>query len=124
MVADAPGIGQGILDHDGIGSDEGVGSDAAELVNPDIRTKDGMVVNFDVSGQRGSVGHDDVVAHDAVVRHMALRHEQVVVANARHAAASAGPPVQCGKLADDVAFADDEFCPLAGVFQVLWVLTD
>ena len=46
-----------------------------------------------VAAQGGVVRHHDIVANDGVVADMGARHEQVVGADARHAAASAAPVV-------------------------------
>src|SRR5690606_5940006 len=72
-----------------------------------------------MAGQGGGVGHDDTVADLAVVGDMAIGHEQVVVADAGHAAALLGSAVHGDEFPDDVAVADLEPCGLAPVAEVL-----
>ena len=49
--------------------------------------EDGVVVDADVPGERGAVGHDHVVADRAVVRDVGVGHEEAVAADARQPAA-------------------------------------
>ena len=57
--------------------------------------------------------------HRAVMRHMHIGHEQVVVAYAGDAAAGFRAAVQRGEFPDIVPVADDEAAHLAMEFQIL-----
>ena len=62
----------------------------------------------DVAAERGVRPEDRLVADVAVVRHVHVVHEQVAVADRRHAAAAGGAAVDGDELAEDVARADLE----------------
>ena len=62
----------------------------------------------DVAPQGGGVGHDDPVAHLAVMGHVAVGHEEVAVADAGDAAAAGRTPVHGGEFPDGVVIPDAE----------------
>jgi len=67
-----------------------------------------VVLHGDVAPQGGGVGHDDPVAHLAVMGHVAVRHEEVAVADASDAAAGGRAPVHGGEFPDGVVIPDEE----------------
>ena len=54
------------------------------------RAHGGVILHRDVAGQRGAIGENSVAADDAIVRDVRTRHEQIVAADARDAAALHG----------------------------------
>ena len=73
--------------------------------------------------QHGGVAHDNVVAEHTVMRHMGIRHQQAVVANARLLALTRRA-VYGRALADCRAVADERIALLALKLQILRHLTD
>ena len=89
-----------------VGAGERVPPDPRELVGPHEGAEHGMVSHVHVPRQGGGVGEDRERPDAAVVRHVAVGHEVVVVADHRLAVAGHGPPVDRRELAEDVAGAD------------------
>ena len=58
-----------------------VAADVGELMYQCTAANDGPVCHLNLAGKLCRVGHDDVVAHNAVVCHMAIGHDQAVVAH-------------------------------------------
>ena len=82
---------------------------------PDVR----VVLDDHVAGERGAVAEDRLVADMAVVRHVRVGHEQVVIADARQPAAAGRAAMNRRELADDVAVADHQARPLAAELEIL-----
>ncbi len=55
-------------------------ADMAELVDKAAAADDGEIVDHNFAGELAGVADDHVVAHDAVVRHMAVGHDEAVAA--------------------------------------------
>ena len=87
--------------------------DSAE--GPDGR----IILNLDVTRQRRTIGHDDVIAQSAVVSDVNVCHQQIVAANASHASALGRPSVECNEFPDGVLVADDKTSGFTAVFNVL-----
>ena len=104
--------------------DEGMRADLAELVHAGEAAHDHPVAELHVPAERGVVGHHDVVAELAVVRHVRVGHEQVVVADARDALVVRRAAVDGAELAEHVAVADLEPRRLAPVLLVLRRIAD
>jgi len=79
VIALRNGKGQGIFDDDRVTADEGFASDPAKLVNTGISSDTGFVINGDVTGQGRGIGHNDLVSELAIVSHMGLRHQQIII---------------------------------------------
>jgi hypothetical protein len=95
-----------------------VRADAHELVHAGQTTQDHPVPHMHMAGQLHVVGQDGVVADLAIVGHVHVGHDPVVVAH------RVTPPPGCtdvegAELADRVAVADLQFAGLAGVLLVL-----
>ena len=80
---------------------------------------DGLVTHLHMSGQRGVVSQDGLVAHHAVVRDVYIGHDPVVVPDGGDAPVLHGADVEGAELADRVAVADLQTRGLARVFFVL-----
>ena len=95
-------------------------TDMAELVHEGASTDDGEVIDYDLSGQLGGIGHDDVIAQLAVVCDVAVRHDEVVVTDDGFAFTE-GSAVHGNELTDVAVVPDDG----PGLFTVeLKVLRD
>jgi hypothetical protein len=93
----------------------------AELLHGREGPDDGVVADLDMPSQRRAVGEDRPAADVTVVRHVAVDHEQVVVADGGEAAPLAGAAMESGELADRVAVPDLEAHRLVGELQILWI---
>jgi hypothetical protein len=67
-------------------------ADLAELVHQREAAEDHEIIDTDMAGQRGRIREDAVVADDAVVRQMHVRHDPIAVADAGD---TATVPLQC-----------------------------
>src|SRR5581483_7357949 len=84
----------------------------------------GPLRNVDMPGERGSVCHDYMVANKAVMRHMGIRHDQDVIANARYPTTRGRAPMQSDELANHIVIPDLEPGSFTGILQVLWRQSD
>jgi hypothetical protein len=100
-----------------------VGTDPAELVRTGETTEYDPVVHVHVPGKCHIVGHDCLVADDAVVRDMHISHDPVVVADYRIAEVLHGATADRRELANRIAIADQQACWLVGILLVLRVVT-
>src|SRR5215467_5249111 len=105
-------------------ADHRIGADTDVLVDAGQPTDYRMVANGDVSGQAGRIGHDQIVAQTAIVCHMAIGHEKVLVADRRHPAARLCPPIDGHVLPEHVVVSYDHLCRLPLVAEVLGRATD
>jgi hypothetical protein len=94
------------------------------LVNWCTAVSPPRIADLDVTAEGSAVGEHGVGADDAVVRHVRVRHEQVVVADERHALVAGGAAVDGAALAEHVAVADREQRRFAAVFLVLRRIAD
>ena len=69
--------------------------------------------------QGSAVGQHNVIANLAVMSHMRIDHEKVLVADTCYHPTAAGPGVERGELANDVVVADGEDTVLALVLLIL-----
>lgn len=95
--------------------DHGMGTDAAELVNPVAPGDYCVVADMDVPGEGGMPAHHDVVAEDAVVGDMGVGEEVVVIADDSEFAVVGGW-VDGDVFAEDVVVADMQAGDSALVF--------
>src|SRR5262249_18347215 len=102
-----------------IAPDERMLRDPDELVDA-ARGADGRVVaDLDVTGQSRRVGEDDAATDPAIVADVRVRHEEIPVADPRHAASADGAAADRHVLADLVPGADLERRRLALVLEIL-----
>ncbi len=79
--------GQHVLRHNGSAADEGVRAHGAELMDRAECADGGIVLDDDMTGQRGAVGQDAMAAHLAVVADVRVGHQQIAGAQTRYAVA-------------------------------------
>jgi hypothetical protein len=84
-----------------------------------VRTHACPVGDLDMACQGRGICHYDIAAELAIVRDVRLRHKQIVVTDASHAAAARRPAMYRHKFADLVSLAYLDRCRLALVFEVL-----
>ena len=72
-----------------------------------------------MTGKRGCVGHDHVVAEPAVVSDMGLGHDQAIVTDLGEHAAACSPAMNCDEFTNLISFADSGLRRLALVLQIL-----
>ena len=116
-AADRAPVRQRVLGDHRVAADERIGADAAELVHRRPGADVDEVGDRHVAAERRVRAEDRLVADVAVVRHVHVIHEQVAVADRRHAAAAGGAAVDRDELAEDVAGADLEAGRLARYFR-------
>ena len=98
-------------------------TDVYELVHQCTAADDGEIIYFHFAGQLRGVGHDDIVVQDAVVRHMAVSHDEVVVTDDGLSFAGS-TAVDRDELTHDVVVTDDGPGLFAVELQVLRYSTD
>ncbi len=116
-------IGGDILADDRAPAAEAVGPDPAELVDDGEPPEDGPILDLDVAGKGGRVGHDHLVADTTIMGNMTVGHEEVTAADAGFPCVLRCAPVQGRALADHIAVADGQEGLFTTVFLVLGVLT-
>lgn len=95
-------------------------SDMGELMHEGAATDDGVVLYHYLTRQLYGVGHDDIVVQDAIVRHMAVRHNEAIASDNGFALAER-TTMNGSALADGGVVSDDG----EGLFAVeLKVLRD
>ncbi len=100
-------------------TDHRLATDADELMYRAEAAQIGMVLNLDVAAQSRVVGHDHAVADLTVVRDVDRRHEQAVVTDPGHAAASGRARMHRHMLADLVVATDHQLGRFAAILEVL-----
>ena len=111
-----------VLDDFAAAADDGVGTDAAELVDAGEAGDDDVVGDGDVAAEGGAVGENAVVADDGVVGDVGIGEEVVVVAD--DGGLGGGAAVDGDVFAEGVALADEDAGWFAGVFEILGALAD
>src|SRR5271170_3340287 len=103
------------------GSTAGVSvpADAAVLVNLVERADGGVVLDYDVTGERGGIGQDAAIPDHAVMSNVRVSHDEAIAANTRCASAAGGSARDRHAFADDVVVAQNCACRLSLVLQVL-----
>ncbi len=94
-------------------------ADLAELMDAGETTHDHPVAEFHMAAERREIREHHLVADDAVVRDVCVRHEEIVVADARDAVALHGAAMHGREFADLIAIADLEARRLPLVLLVL-----
>ena len=120
-LADGHHVRRHVACHRGVVRDEGVRADLAELVHAGVAAHDDPVAELDVTAEHHDVGEHAVVADHAVVRDVRVRHEQVVVADARHAVVLRRAAIErhalaerrCGRRSRAASARRDISCPAA-----------
>ena len=112
-------VGRHILRHPREASHQRAGADGDEVMEGGVATDRGAIADMDMPSEEHGIGHGDVVAELAVMRHMGAHHEQVAVAKPRGPTTRGGTAMDGHLLADVVAVADLAPRLLAAVLAVL-----
>ena len=113
-----------ILGHGGKDTSQGVGANAAILVNRSEPPEHRPVTDMYVSGQCRVVGEHGMVPDCAVVCDMDICHDPVVVAHAGLAGVLHGTPIDGAVFANRIAVSDVQLRGFAGVLLVLRIVAD
>ena len=124
VITPGRAIGDDVAGHGRQTADNSALPHPSVLVNCAEAAEEDLVPDPGVSAQGGVVRHHDIVANDGVVADVSARHEQIVGADARHAAALGRAAVEGAVLADRVVGADLEPDGFTLVAIVLGVAAD
>src|SRR5438445_524474 len=105
-------------------ADHRMPADPHELVHRREAAEQRKVLDDDMAGQGGVIGHDHMVADLAIMRDMDADHEQAMVADAGHHAAALGSRVHRHVFADRIVAADAQRGVFAAIFEVLRLQAD
>jgi len=94
-------------------------ADAAKLVHQRKAAQNSVVTNRHVTGQAGAIGENRSIADLAVMRQMAIGHDEIVMAEPRHTTARHGSTIESAVLPDDVPVADLKPGGFAFITQML-----
>ena len=108
-----------ILEHHTGNAGHHVCANLAELMHASKSAQNHPVADFGMSGQRGIVGKNRVVAHHAIVRDVDVGHDPVMRADGGHAAILHRADIEGAELANDVVVTDLQPGRLARIFLVL-----
>jgi hypothetical protein len=86
-------------------------------------TENDTVTDVDVAGHCRVVRHNDLIANDAIMRHVHITHQQIARANGGHAAVLDCTPMQGHALTDGIVIPNDKLGWLACVLFILAILT-
>src|SRR5678816_2923202 len=99
-------------------------ADTAELMYATVGAYRHVICDLYVACKRGAVCENDVVADNAVMRHVRLCHEEVVVADTSQSASTGRASMHCDKLAKDISLTYYQACALSLELEVLWYLSE
>jgi len=99
-------------------------ADPRELMDARHAPDDGIILDMDMSGKVRRIGHDDVVAELAIVGDMAIRHDEIAVADHGHADVRRCRAIDRNVFTDRIELAEDDLCDFALVLQVLGFAAD
>jgi hypothetical protein len=108
-----------ILGHSRRPTDDGITTHPHELVDGHQSSNDGKIFHFNMSGQGGGVGHDDLVSYPAIVGDMGISHDKVALAQNGFSPSFRRGPVNGYEFPNHIVIADDYPGWLASVAQVL-----
>ena len=91
-VTHRPAVRQGIHRDDAAAADKRLTPDAAELMHTRQRTDRRLILHHDMPANRCAVGKDVAIADGAIVRHVCVCHEDVVVPDQRQPAPARAYP--------------------------------
>ena len=98
-------------------------ANGAKLMYAGKASQDGMITDSDMPGNRGTIGHHDMITENTVVGDMDIRHEEVVITDTSHTTSTFRAAVDGGKFANRIAFANLESGALTGIFKILGIFT-
>lgn len=123
-VAVEHSIGNDVIAHRRQAPDEGLTPDAGKLVNRGAAPEYGSILDGHVPRKHDIVGKDDVVAEAAVMRHVRIGQEQVVVADNGCAAMLHRTRIHGHAFADGTVFANHQFRIQGAVVHTLRIAAD
>ena len=94
-------------------------TDSAKLMHSGESANSRIVLDNDVPGQGCRVGHDDVIAENAIMSNMCVDHEEIVIPNQGPTAALGCSPVHCDIFSKYVVIANYQLGVFPLVFEVL-----
>ena len=98
--------GGNILGHPRGPPDDGITPDPDELVDGDEPADNGKIFHQNVSGQGRSVGHDDLIAHPAVMGNVGIGHDEIAVAEGCRSSPFNGAAIDGDEFPDDIIVSD------------------
>ena len=113
-----------VLGDDGVRGDVGMFADAAELMHGAERADLRVVFDGDVAGESGAIHEDVEIAELAVVPDVRVRHDEIVAADARDAAAFYRAAIHRAEFVEFIVIADFDGNALAFVGEVLRIAAD
>ncbi|BBG29519.1 predicted integral membrane protein [Zymobacter palmae] len=116
--------GRNVLSNDRAATTHGMRTNVTELMHGGQPTQDSMITNGDMPAQRGLVGHDAVIANNAVVCYVRVGHEQVVAADTRQRLILNRTSVHGNTFTERILITNLEIRFFTVIFQILAVLTD
>ena len=105
-------------------ADKGMTADTGKLVNSRAATENGAVSNRHMACKHDIVGEDDIVAEAAVMRHMRIGKEQIVVADDGGAAMFDSAGIHRHAFADGAVFTDQQRRIDGAVMNALRIATN
>ena len=87
---------------------ETVRTQTGKLVHSSEAAKNGIIFHYNVAGERGVVGKNDVVPNHTVMSYMDISHEQIVITNLRQILVLLGPAMHRHRFPDGIAVADHQ----------------
>ena len=94
-------------------------ADAAELMHTAVAGNERAVLNLNVPAQQRAVGHDYMVADEAIVPHVRVGHEKIMRSD-YGLGVGFGRTMDGNMFAEDVVVSDAQPRRLVLVFQILW----
>ena len=91
---------------------------------PDKPSNNGMVAKGNVSGQRRSIGHDHVITHMTIMRHMDISHQKIMMSKRGHTTPECCPSVDGDIFTQDIVIPDNNTRRFIPILEVLWRGTD
>lgn len=99
-------------------------ADLGKLMHQREPSQNGVAVQMHMPGQRSAIGHNDVIADDAIVRYVGICHKQVVIAYLGKAFILLGASMHGGILAYRISIADFQPGDLGRILLVLGIFAD
>jgi hypothetical protein len=92
--ADRPNSGKGVL------------ANSTKLMHQGKAPEGCTITYFDMTGQTYRISQSDIVPQSAIVRDVHVRHQEIIVANARATGTGGRPAIQRAKFPDLVTVTD------------------
>ena len=112
-------VRQHVLRHHAVAADKGVLPNPAKLMHAAKRLNHRPIFHDYVPCERHGISELRVIANPHIVRHVCIRHQQIVVADLRDQTAAFGAAVDADKFADLIPAPDARLRALSFVFQIL-----